>query len=126
MKGYMVTQGEYSDYSVCCVFTTAELAQEYIDTRSAGQTYSSFNDIEEIEIHDAPVALVTVYSGRWADRLAEIDIWEYTTDEDTHQESVFKFGNGKGIQVSSLDKEKVIKIVSDFRAHRLAEEAGIA
>lgn len=45
---YVVTSGQYSDYSIRGVFTTKENAQAYINAFSA--KYSEFNDVEEYEL----------------------------------------------------------------------------
>jgi hypothetical protein len=43
MKLYLVSNGEYSDYHFCGIYTTKELAKEAI------KYYGSIRDIEEIE-----------------------------------------------------------------------------
>ena len=30
---YIVTQGRYADYEICCVFSTQKLAQEFVNAR---------------------------------------------------------------------------------------------
>ena len=51
-KIYLVTEGDYSDYHVCGVFSTRENAQKYIDHfgSSGGAGNSGQPDIEEFEL----------------------------------------------------------------------------
>ena len=58
-KIFVVTSGEYSDYSISGIFSTKQLAQKYIDSFGNRDVYSSFNKIEvhnldpfEIELRD--------------------------------------------------------------------------
>jgi hypothetical protein len=46
---YAVSSGDYSDYSVLALFSTQELAQDYVDTILAGKSYDTPR-IEEYEL----------------------------------------------------------------------------
>ncbi len=48
-KIYMVTSGEYSDYGVDGLFTSKELAQQFVDA-FAPSGYGGFNDIQEMPL----------------------------------------------------------------------------
>jgi hypothetical protein len=122
MKVFMVSAGDYSDYSVKALFTRRELAEGYMDARPGGY----FNEVEEWELHDKPITQVVIYSGKWWGKMAEPDFWDYIIDDNGGHETTFVSRNGKGIQATSTDREKVVKIVSDYRAKILAEEAGVA
>lgn len=59
MTIYLVTKGEYSDYSVVAAFSTEELAQSFID-RDTGTI--NYNDIEPLEVDGcANSSMRTVY-----------------------------------------------------------------
>jgi hypothetical protein len=51
-KIYLVTDGDYSDYSVYGAFSTRERAQEYITARTAVYESFSYASIEEKEIDE--------------------------------------------------------------------------
>lgn len=58
-KVYVVTTGEYSDYSIEKIFSTREKAQEYINIVSVlGK--EDFNDIQEWELDDFKVSKIYV------------------------------------------------------------------
>lgn len=42
MQVYVVTSGEYSDYGIDAIFSTAEKAQEYVSMREFTDTYESY------------------------------------------------------------------------------------
>jgi len=44
---YVVTRGDYSDYTICAIFDNKEMAEAYKDVEDTG----SFNDIEEYELN---------------------------------------------------------------------------
>lgn len=126
MKAYMVTQGEYSDYHVCGVFLKKDDAEKYISDRS-GRSYAGYNDIEEIEIHEGPVKVVMIYAAHWYQGLDEIQSEDFMTDEGDYPDlTVSQRHNPRGISVLSTTRTKAVKIVSDYRAKILAEEAGIS
>lgn len=64
MKIYLVTKGSYSDKMNCAVFSTKELAQEYIDKKKDFEEYEDYNDIEEYEVDD-PLAIDLVIKDFW-------------------------------------------------------------
>ena len=51
-KVYMVSEGNYSDYSVEGIFSTRERAELYIRGMKQDAEYSDFNDIDEIELDE--------------------------------------------------------------------------
>jgi hypothetical protein len=61
-KIYLVTEGDYSDYHVCGVFSTKENAQKYIDHfgSSGGAGNSNDPDIEEFEL-DSDIELFNTH-----------------------------------------------------------------
>ena len=53
MQVYVVTSGEYSDYRINSIFSTAEKAQEYIKMKEFTDTYESYRiNIWEVDKHD--------------------------------------------------------------------------
>ena len=52
MQVYVVTSGEYSDYRIDAIFSTAEKAQEYIDMKEFTDKYESYRiNVWEVDKH---------------------------------------------------------------------------
>lgn len=56
---YMVTSGEYSDYHVCGLFTTRELAEHYVKLHTEGREYHSSYDIDEVVLDEISLDMVS-------------------------------------------------------------------
>ncbi len=58
MKAYVITEGEYSDYSIVCIFLDKEKAENYVKYHKS--TNGWFNDIriEEYDIEDDEYSLI--------------------------------------------------------------------
>ena len=69
-KVYVVTTGEYSDYSICTIFSTMEKAEQYTKYFNKDADYTGY-DIEEYELD--PVS-DTVY--RENKRLYAVQMWK--------------------------------------------------
>lgn len=45
-KIYVVTAGDYSDYQICGVFSSEDIAKKYIDSFKRGENSWSYNEME--------------------------------------------------------------------------------
>lgn len=53
MQVYVVTSGEYSNYGINAIFSTAEKAQEYVNMKEFTDTYESYRiNIWEVDKYD--------------------------------------------------------------------------
>lgn len=64
MKVYMVTYGQYSDYTVGPIFLNKGDAEQHIADSTEADHWDT-PDIEEHELYDAPIERVTVYEMSW-------------------------------------------------------------
>lgn len=58
---YVVSSGEYSDYSVDCVFLSREAADEYVERRNRMERYESYR-VEEFGIYDSVPSMWTKHN----------------------------------------------------------------
>ena len=64
-KVYAVTAGCYSDYRVIAVFTSAELAEEFMATVPSGDDYGGYNKIEEFHLNPKTSDLIKRGYAHW-------------------------------------------------------------
>lgn len=132
MKGWAVSRGEYSDYSVLAVFTDIEKAKLFC-VLNHSNWYPPF--IEEMEIDPDIEGDATGYSyvryayvtKRWGIKLENAISIVKSTDEPVR---LVKNENGssKKYRVTSqkpLTDELTIKLMSDYLAKKNAEREGI-
>lgn len=114
-KVYIVVDGEYSDYHICQVFKTEELANKYIQECGG--------DIEEYEL-DTPPESWHYYLVRMR-KDGELDPKYGLTHEirsDWQKDGFICYDNLNNLvwQVTTNNKEKAIKVVSEKRTEILA------
>ena len=56
---YIVTHGDYSDYSILAAFSTREMAERFVAAYNQGESYYDKADIEEYELDCPPDNWVT-------------------------------------------------------------------
>lgn len=121
---WVVTEGSYSDYHICCIFSSRQLAENFIKKAKLFQKYSDYNDVEEYEINieegQSSVWEVWFRVGGNIDCYFKSDqreegITAFT--EDTH--------NLLKITVKAETEESAIKIACDKRAEYLAQKEGV-
>ncbi|PKL76789.1 MAG: hypothetical protein CVV27_08445 [Candidatus Melainabacteria bacterium HGW-Melainabacteria-1] len=132
---YVVTSGEYSDYQIHGVFSTEELAQDYIDLcRTAGIWRYEDSDIEEWPLNTLKAqtryrAWVRLESGEHHGAV------ETTTSADGGElpghvmENVYAGNPGKRTDIvcgMGASPDAAIKSALDHRAKILAEREGIS
>jgi hypothetical protein len=73
-KIYIVTSGDYSDYSIDGVFSTEEKAQEYVDSRKSDTTIEVYTIDKMVDYHDKTRYSVSINyeSGELKDRYTQI------------------------------------------------------
>lgn len=131
MKGYAVSQGEYSDYEVIAVFTDIEKAKLFCGSRTEdGDWYPPF--IEEMDI-DPPIegnpdAYVYVRTVTVSEK-GRVRSWDELHVEKGRAETVSfveKSDYGRDIyrvtSQRSLSRERAEKVVQDYLAQKKYEE----
>lgn len=127
MTVFMVTSGQYSDYGVCGIFSTKEMANKYIEFMSRTENVFSneFNDIEEIEL-DSYEELINsndnIYHGYMDEEGNQV--YDMTIDNDMVElANSFAIGNDErygGLfmhyYVRADSPERAVKIANDKRA----------
>ncbi len=130
---YAVSSGEYSDYSVLALFSTRELAQDYVDTILAGKNYDTPR-IEEYEL-DPEVPSLRAGLSAWLigmDRDGNVLRAEQGSTDSRFRGPYFICGeNGcgtmsggeRGIVFACVAKsvDHAIKIVNEWRIQLIAE-----
>ena len=128
MTAYIVTEGSYSDYHICAVFSSKEQAQHYIDMHSLFDAYSDY-DIEEYEIDETLQAsyLFVTYDYK-SNRIIDVD--ETLAKGEPNGYYVFQFYIEKNSRVIDektglLKKDILLKIAQDEYARYKAQKEGI-
>lgn len=128
MTAYIVTEGSYSDYHICAVFSSKEQAQHYIDMHSLFNSYASY-DIEEYEIDETLQAsyLFVTYDYK-SNRIIDVD--ETLAKGEPNGYYVFQFYIEKNSRVIDektglLKKDILLKIAQDEYARYKAQKEGI-
>lgn len=115
---YIVTEGSYSDYGICGVFSSREYAQNYINSSSG-----SFDRRIETYVLDVPVEFDRIYqagvyasTGEIFNETVVFGIRDYYFDETKDHEIIFGFGR---------NPDAALKSARDNRALYLAEKEGL-
>lgn len=128
MIAYIVTEGNYSDYHICAVFSSKEQAQNYVDMHSLFSSYTSY-DIEEYEIDEMLQTnyLFVTYDYR-SNRIIAIE--KSLTKDEPNCHYVFQFCIEKSSRVIDektglLKKDILLKIAQDEYAMYKTQKEGI-
>lgn len=114
---FLLTSGEYSDYTVHMAFPTRELADQACEVANSSRGYASFG-VEEYPLLEEVPKLVTVYNmsemqGAWT-----FDMWEHEASTTCYGEDAYIFPGRRPLVVRGLDEERVKKVYSDTLAAR--------
>ena len=127
-KVYVVTKGEYSDYSICAIFNDKTLAKKYING------YTHYNEIEEYEINPKFKNLIkyTLYEVVMNKKGEVREISNYTTerienmDEEDFEYIIFDHPIYKEKVISLIcdakDNSHAVKIINEKRIQSIAKE----
>ncbi len=124
---YVVTDGDYSDYHICGLFSKKELAQKYIDAQ--GKDFPP--RIEPWTLDWQPPGWQEGYSVYWVSLTRSGDVIEVNPDPDPPMEKGYLWGGfwmGRGEEkifrgcVAAKDEEYAVKIMNERRARSIAEE----
>ena len=116
-KVYVVTDGEYSDYHICAIFSTLPKAQAYREEFDYG-------DIEPIEVDDPEVG-----QGFFRVEMARSGAVVHIDHEEGKEKACFYFskllpseGSFTSLRcvVETDDKERAIKVVNEKRVQLIA------
>ena len=119
---YLVTRGDYSDYSVVAVFTEKKLAEKYIDSFKKSQ-YSEFRiEVYTLNPHEEQLKKdYKPYIVRMAKNgyVIQIDILEshYNLDNPNIK---FDVNNYMVLYLFAKDKKHAIKIANEKRGQLIA------
>lgn len=129
MTVYVVTEGDYSDYHICAVFSSREQAQRYIDTHSLFDVYASY-DIEDYEM-DVTLQSKYLFVTYNYNTSHILDVDEYRINgEPNCFGCLFQFFVEKSSRVIDektglLKKDVLLKIAQDEYAMYKAQKEGI-
>lgn len=119
-KVYVVTQGVYSDYHICAVAATEEIAKKL------QKIYSGDATIEEYDLNDAKDDVRVFYDVTFTDNKVSAHFDKYG-----NRESI-KFYKGNKwqsdcliVSVRARDVDHAVKIAQDRRAEYLAKKEGV-
>lgn len=123
-KVYVITKGAYSDYHICAVAATKEIAEKLQKIYSE----DSWNDaiIEEYDLNGARDDVRVFYDVTFKDDRVSACFNEYG-----EKESIYFFKGNKWqsdcmiVCVKARDEDHAIKIAQDRRAEYLAKKEGI-
>lgn len=126
-KVYLVSSGTYSNYSVHCVFSTKELADEYVAKMNALDTPTGF-EVEEREL-DRPRSNWVVWEvkiGRRGD-VVGARAWDYQGEEppplDVFYHENFYEAGGQTVMLCRIvceDEATAVKVANERRTMFLA------
>jgi hypothetical protein len=124
---YVVTHGEYSDYSIYALFSTKKLAEDYIKANSDKNSYDSYDDyrIEEYKLDlfakqlrkNLKPYFVRMGKDGFVQEIEKHSIREYEPSYGTHN---FDRNNFLYMTVFAEDDKHAIKIVNEQRAILIA------
>ena len=128
MTVYIVTEGSYSDYHICAVFSSKEQAQHYIDMHSLFDVYSDYA-IEEYEMDVSMQAKYLFVTYNYTSNRI-IDVEESPTKSEPNGYYVFQFYIEKNSRVIDektglLKKDILLKIAQDEYAMYKTQKEGI-
>ena len=125
---YLITKGNYSDYRVCAVFSTRQLAE------AALPAYKEQSDYEEARVEKAPLdpEFPTIPEGfhpfnvsRVRDRAGALWAYESALYE-LYASEPYDDGYGLRTGVLARDRDHALKIAAERFAQYDAIQAGIA
>lgn len=123
-KVYVITKGAYSDYHICAVAATKEIAEKLQKIYSE----NSWNDaiIEEYDLNEARDNVRIFYDVTFADDRVSACFNEYAEKESIHFYKGNKWQSDRLIVcVRARDEEHAVKIAQDRRAEYLAKKEGV-
>ena len=128
MTAYIVTEGSYSDYHICAVFSSKEQAQHYIDMHSLFDAYADY-DIEEYEMDATRQAKYLFVTYNYTSN-GIIGVEESLTKGEPDCLYVFQFYIEKSSRIIDektglLKKDILLKIAQDEYAMYKAQKEGI-
>jgi len=120
-KVYVVTSGCYSDYGIVGIFSSPEMAQEYIDLEKSLGKYSDLNEIEEWGLDDLRPSKVHTRVWMGADGTVD-NIYQGVGTVDDAGFMCFTFFEPHLLtwQVATDDKKRAVKVVNERRVIILA------
>jgi len=127
-KIFLVSRGDYSDYSVGPAFSTREKAQEYCDYYNEEGSYNEW-EIEERdldafdELFKQGLKLYNVHI--WKSGTIDVRIMDgkdYLYYKDREGKTQFNPNGSSTMYILTTDKEHAIKIAGERRTRLLAED----
>jgi hypothetical protein len=115
-KVYVVTTGEYSDYSIRAIFSKRELAQEYIDTKKDGS-------IGEYTLDPIKNTAPIIYIRMTKEGNVE-DFWKDDESYTEHKYGFRCFDVSKNLvwSVRTKNEQHATKVVNEKRIQILAHD----
>ena len=117
---YIVTQGSYSDYHICGVFSDKELAEKYKQTFSNAQLYDEMR-IEEWELNPFEAEIRKGYKPFFVRMGKDGNTQEVYEDDSTSEIYGFDIDNGLYNHCFARNKRHAIKITNELRTRLIAE-----
>lgn len=128
---YIITSGDYSEYSICSVWSSKEKAENLCLLLNAGKNYEEYQ-VEEYPLDVSPFENSYFLMGYRA-------VYDYSahglqldssniqfTDAAFGRSDVGRVGDtGSELFVRGESKDKCLRILADILAEKKAEEAGI-
>ena len=121
---FIVTQGDYSDYHICGVFTSEELAQKFID--SFGIQKWDVMRIEEYSLNPLEIELRKGYIPFFVRMSKEGECIEITVEDSCYGYTINADEFGFDIKLNlyyhvfAKDEQHAIKIVNEKRGQLIA------
>ena len=123
-KVFIVTSGEYSDYGINAVFSTRELAEQYLDTKDDDYGIEEY-DLDEPIVKDVKLFGVKIKLGNKEVQkcfiescISKKDCFEYYDKHSTYLDE----GEGIIFYIESDSRERAIKIASERFGAVIANE----
>lgn len=125
-KVYVITRGAYSDYHICAVAATKEIAEKLRKIYSDEYSWAADARIEEYDLNEAKDDAGVFYDVTFADDKVSACFNEYG-----ERESIQFFKGNKWrsdrliVSVRARDEDQAVKIAQDRRAEYLAKKEGV-
>lgn len=124
-KVYVITKGAYSDYHICAVAATKEIAEKLQKIYSDKDSWADAR-IEEYDLNEAKDDVRVFYDVTFADDKVSACFNEYGERESINFYKGNKWQSGRLIVcVRARDEDHAVKIAQDRRAEYLAEKKGV-
>lgn len=130
MKVYVVTAGEYSDYSIQHIFSNREAADEYVRDFNLAGSYRDAR-VEEWEVDRTSPRFGKLYRALWRETLDErgVEVWNHEEHAPIPPGGIVVTEHlheyvGWVISAVGEDVTRVVKAVAERRARYLARETG--